>query len=62
MAAMPFSDVTALHAALANAVAEAARAKAINADLAAQVALLELQNEKMRRPLWSAFRARRAPD
>ena len=52
MAAMPSSDVTALHAALANALAEAARAKAINADLAAQVALLELQNEKMRRALY----------
>ena len=52
MAAAPFSDVTALRAALLEAEAEAARAKAINADLAARVALLELQNEKMRRALY----------
>ena len=51
MAAAPISDVTALRAALLEAEAEAARAKAINADLAARVALLELQNEKMRRAL-----------
>ena len=52
MAAMPSSDVVALRAALLNAEAEAARAKAMNADLAARVALLELQNEKMRRALY----------
>ncbi len=52
MAAAPFSDVTALRAALLDAEAEAARAKAINADLAARVVLLELQNEKMRRALY----------
>lgn len=46
------SDVVVLRAALANAEAEAARTKAINADLAARVALLELQNEKMRRALY----------
>ena len=39
-----------LRAALANA--EAARTQAINADLAARVAVLELQNEKMRRALY----------
>ena len=49
MAAMPSSDVVALCAALLNAEAEATRAKAVNADLTARVALLELQNEKMRR-------------
>ena len=52
MAAAPISDVTALRAALLDAEAEAARAKAINADLVARVALLELQNEKMRRALY----------
>ena len=52
MAAVPSSDVTALRAALLNAEAEAARAKAVNTDLAARVALLELQNEKMRRALY----------
>ena len=36
MAAVPSSDVTALRAALLNAEAEAARAKAVNADLAAR--------------------------
>lgn len=49
MAATLSSDVTTLRAALLDAEAEAARTKAINADLAARVALLELQNEKMRR-------------
>ena len=49
---MPSSDVVALRAALLNAEAEAARAKAVNADLAARVALLELENEKMRRALY----------
>ena len=52
MAAAPSSGVTTLRAALLDAEAEAARAKAINADLAARVALLELQNEKMRRALY----------
>ncbi|CAA9525929.1 MAG: Mobile element protein [uncultured Sphingomonadaceae bacterium] len=52
MAARPSSDVTALRAALLNAQAEAARTRAVNADLAARVALLELQNEKMRRALY----------
>jgi transposase len=52
MAATLSSDVTTLRAALVDAEAEAARAKAINADLAARVALLELQNEKMRRALY----------
>ena len=52
MAAVPSSDVAALRAALLNAEAEAARARAVNADLAARVALLELQNEKMRRALY----------
>ena len=49
---MHSSDVTTLRAALIHAEAEAARTKAINADLAARVALLELQNEKMRRALY----------
>ncbi len=52
MAATLSSDVTTLRAALLDAEAEAARTKAINADLAARVALLELQNEKMRRALY----------
>ncbi len=52
MAATLSSDVTALRAALVHAEAEAARTKAINADLAARIALLELQNEKMRRALY----------
>ena len=52
MAATLSSDVTTLRAALVDAEAEAARTKAINADLAARVALLELQNEKMRRALY----------
>jgi transposase len=52
MAAVPSSDVSALRAALLNAEAEAARIRAVNADLAARVALLELQNEKMRRALY----------
>uniref|UniRef100_UPI0035CC15A1 IS66 family transposase n=1 Tax=uncultured Sphingomonas sp. TaxID=158754 RepID=UPI0035CC15A1 len=52
MAATLSSDVTTLRAALMDAQAEAARNKAINADLAARVALLELQNEKMRRALY----------
>ena len=52
MAEAPVSDLTTLRTALANAEAEAARTKAINADLAARVALLELQNEKMRRALY----------
>jgi len=52
MAATPFSDVVKLRAALASAEAEAACARAVNADLAARVALLELQNEKMRRALY----------
>ena len=52
MAAVPSSDVVTLRAALLNAEAEAARARAMNADLAARVALLELQNEKMRRALY----------
>ena len=52
MAAGSPSDVTTLRAALQDAEAETARAKAINADLAARVALLELQNEKMRRALY----------
>lgn len=52
MAAVSSSDVTALRAALLNAEAEAARVRAIASDLAARVALLELQNEKMRRALY----------
>ena len=52
MAAGPSSDVPALRAALLNAEAEAARIRAMNADLAARVALLELQNERMRRALY----------
>jgi transposase len=52
MAVVPSSDVVALRAALAHAEAEAARTRAANADLAARVALLELQNEKMRRALY----------
>ena len=52
MAARLSSDVTALRAALVHAEAEAARTRAINADLAARIALLELQNEKMRRALY----------
>ena len=52
MAATLSSDVTMLRAVLIDAEAEAARTKAINADLAARVALLELQNEKMRRALY----------
>lgn len=52
MVAAPSSDITTLRAALLDAEAEAARAKAINADLMARVALLELQNEKMRRALY----------
>ncbi len=52
MEATHSSDVTILRAALVHAEAEAARTKAINADLAARVALLELQNEKMRRALY----------
>jgi transposase len=53
------ADIQRLRAALAAAVAradlvtaEAARVKAINADLEARNALLELQNEKMRRALY----------
>ncbi len=49
---MPSSDVMVLRAALLNAEAEAARTRAVNADLTARVALLELQNEKMRRALY----------
>ena len=52
MAATLPSDVTTLRAALMDAKADAARTKAINADLVARVALLELQNEKMRRALY----------
>jgi transposase len=52
MAAVPFDDVATLRAALARAEADAARTKAVNADLAARVTLLELQNEKMRRVLF----------
>ncbi len=52
MAAVPSNSVVALRAALLNAEAEAARTRAVNADLAARVALLELQNEKMRRALY----------
>lgn len=52
MVAVPSSDVTALRAALLNAKADAARTRAVNADLAARIALLELQNEKMRRALY----------
>ena len=52
MAATLSGDVTTLRAALMDSKAEAARAKAINADLVARVALLELQNEKMRRALY----------
>ncbi len=44
--------VIALEAALAAERAETARIKAINADLEARNALLELQNEKMRRALY----------
>ena len=54
MTAASSSDVTVLRTALANAETEAARTRAINADLAARVALLELENEKMRRALRSA--------
>ena len=42
MAAVPSSNVVALRAALLNAEAEAARTRAVNADLVARVALLEL--------------------
>jgi hypothetical protein len=52
MAATLSSHITALRAALVHAEAEAARTKAINADLAARIALLELQNEKMRRAFY----------
>ena len=52
MAAVPSSDVPTLRAALLDTEAEAARANAINADLADRVAVLELQNEKMRRALY----------
>src|SRR5882757_6597763 len=52
MEATPSTDILALQRALAEAQAEAAREKAINADLAARLALLELQNEKMRRALY----------
>ena len=45
----PVIDAVALQAALDAAVAENARINAINADLAARNALLELQMEKMRR-------------
>ena len=48
----PDDKIIALEAALAEARAEAARIKAINADLEARNALLELQNEKMRRALY----------
>jgi len=60
MAAVPFDDIATLRAALARAEADAARTKAVNADLAARIALLELQNEKMRRALFgrSAERGR----
>ena len=60
MAAVLSDDVACLRAALARAEAEAARTKALNADLAARVALFELQNEKMRRALFgrSAERGR----
>jgi transposase len=46
------ADLLALRLALAEAQAEAARVKAVNADLEARNALLELQNEKMRRALY----------
>lgn len=52
MAAVLSSDVVTLRAALLNVEAEAARIRAVNADLGARVALLELQNEKMRRALY----------
>ena len=48
------SDVTALRAALRDADAKVARANAINADLVARVALLKLQNDKMRRALYAS--------
>ncbi|QMW21622.1 IS66 family transposase [Sandaracinobacteroides saxicola] len=48
----PRIDVAALMAALDAATADAARVRAINADLEARNALLELQNEKMRRALY----------
>lgn len=52
MEATPSSDVATLRAALASAEAEATRARAIASDLEARVALLELQNEQMRRALY----------
>ena len=52
MAAVSSSDVTAFRAALLNAQADAAKTRAMNTDLAARIALLELQNEKMRRALF----------
>lgn len=48
----PLIVVAALMAALDAATADAARVRAINADLEARSALLELQNEKMRRTLY----------
>ncbi|WP_447725667.1 IS66 family transposase [Sphingomonas koreensis] len=64
MEATPSTDLQALHRALAEAQAEAVREKAINADLAARVALLELQNEKMRHALYGqrSERSRRLVD
>jgi transposase len=59
MAAPHSADLQALRKALAEAQAEAARIKAVNADLEARNALLELQNEKMRRELYGQ-RAERA--
>ena len=59
MTASPSDDVQALRAALFEAQAEAARVRAINADLEARNALLELQNAQMRRTLYGQ-RAERA--
>lgn len=52
MTASPPDDVQALRAALAQAQADAARIRAVNADLEARNALLELQNAQMRRALY----------
>ena len=59
MEATSSSDLETLRAALAAAQAEAARAQAIASDLAARVALLELQNEQMRRALYGRRAERR---
>ena len=52
MAAAPSSNVTTLCAAFLEAKVQAARTMAINADLPARVALLELQNVTMSKALY----------